>query len=460
MDRVRGSEDQPYIWKVPPGIRDHDKEAYEPKLISIGPLHHGREISLPMDELKLMYLRDLLGRSRKRQISSYIRVIRDIELRARKQYSESLRSLCTDAFVMMLVVDGCFIIECFLKKFFSKRQEATQMASSTVRWRLSHLRRDLMLFENQIPFFVLVALFNECSIPLITGRHHGSITLIEIVLEFLKIKLPRDKYPEAHQVHHLLHLHHLCLDPSLSLDASRSGCPYRRLILNRLEDAAIMISLILLSLPFLLLIRKPPWSWFPNGQAETPRMIPCATELEKAGVRFQKKVFKEGELNCYLKVLFVDGILEIPFLPVNESTGSELRNFIALEQCCPELGNHFTSYAVLMDNIINTEMDVTLLRNHRIIEKRLGSDAQVADMFNKLCKGTYLSYKGHYNEQLYKEVNAYCDVPHHKWRASLMGSYFGNPWSIISLVAGIFLSALVDTKNLLCQFPIPRNPLP
>ncbi|MQL99755.1 hypothetical protein Taro_032480 [Colocasia esculenta] len=98
-------------------------------------------------------------------------------------------------------------------------------------------------------------------------------------------------------------------------------------------------------------------------------MINCATELVDAGVHFKKKdVDKSEVINCFLKVSFAGGLLEIPFLKVESSTSSKLRNLIALEQCCPQVRSYFTSYAILMDNIINTEGDVAILLGSNIIE--------------------------------------------------------------------------------------------
>ncbi|MQM12097.1 hypothetical protein Taro_045010 [Colocasia esculenta] len=82
---------------------------------------------------------------------------------------------------------------------------------------------------------------------------------------------------------------------------------------------------------FLRSALPPAFPKVPKKGSGVHRMIPCATELHKAGVKFRRK---EG-VSSYLKVSFAHAILEMPFLWVQESTSSELRNFIALDQCCP-----------------------------------------------------------------------------------------------------------------------------
>ncbi|MQM06107.1 hypothetical protein Taro_038925 [Colocasia esculenta] len=404
VQEVRGSKELPCIWRVHPSIRETEKEAYEPKLVSIGPLHRDNKILQPMEEIKLMYLDDLLGRSNRNELGNYIRVISNCEQRARMQYAEAV-PLSRDDFVKMLVVDGCFIIEYFAKRVFKKAQETAPL--SGVRWGFSHLRRDLMLLENQIPFFVLAKLSEETDIPFI-GKRQRPLTLMDLALGFLRIKLSAEKRPQADRVLHLLHLHHLCLNPSAGAE-------------------------------------EPTAQHSPHGQVEhqVPRMIPNATELDKAGVKFMKK---DGA-SSHLMVSFLNGLLEIPFLPVEEATSTRLRNFIALEQCCPQVGNYFTSYGVFMDNIVSAESDVALLRKHRVIESKLGSDEEVAKMFNMLCKGTHLNYGTHYNARLFVDVNAYCEVARHRWRASLKSTHLSSPWTIISLLAGIVLLALTIVQT-------------
>ncbi|MQL91212.1 hypothetical protein Taro_023822 [Colocasia esculenta] len=437
------------ICRVPPSIKAAESEAYEPRLVSIGPLHREKESLKPMQELKLAYLRDLLDRSSHNDLGTYVKVTRGCAGQARAQYAEAI-GLSEDGLVEMLVLDGCFIIEYFVKRVF--RQTAETAPLSGVRWGFSHLRRDLMLLENQIPFFVLVKLFSNSKIPF-HGTRQEPLTLMEIALRFLDIKLPMAEQPKPKAVLHLLHLYHLCLNPQLVKEVPlRYSCG--ELVLWPFRKAYDLASLLFFGLLYLVFMRELPPCFVPCKQeSKVPRMINCATELVEAGVHFKKKDVDKSKVNCFLKVSFGGGLLEIPFLKVEESTSSKLRNLIALEQCCPQVGSYITSYAILMDNIINTEGDVAILRGSNIIESKLGSDREVADMFNALCKGTHIKYDDHYNALLFKDVKAYCDFAHHKWRATLVHKYFGNPWTIISLLAGLVLLLLTATQTYFTVFP-------
>lgn len=110
QEPIGGDGTGPSIWRVHPDMRKADEEAYEPKLVSIGPLHRGKARLLPMEQVKLAYLRSLRCRHNKNRLERYVAVIRKCLPRAKAQYSENIE-LSDDEFVEMLVVDGCFVIE-------------------------------------------------------------------------------------------------------------------------------------------------------------------------------------------------------------------------------------------------------------------------------------------------------------------------------------------------------------
>lgn len=92
-----------------------------------------------------------------------------------------------------------------------------------------------------------------------------------------------------------------------------------------------------------------------------------------------------------------------------------------------------------MDSLINTPKDVALLKQADIIEHVLGSDEDVALLFNKLCKGITWDFKNSYPGEVYKEVILHTQKRWPKWRAKLMPDYFSNPWAILSLIAAVVM---------------------
>uniref|UniRef100_J3N8V3 Uncharacterized protein n=1 Tax=Oryza brachyantha TaxID=4533 RepID=J3N8V3_ORYBR len=122
-------------------------------------------------------------------------------------------------------------------------------------------------------------------------------------------------------------------------------------------------------------------------------------------------------------------------------------NLMAFERLHPGAGNDVNSFVWFMDELINTAKDVRLLKSKGIIEHGLGSDKAVADLINKtLTKGAVMDPDSSLHNVV-KEVDAYCKKPWNSWRASLIHTYFSNPWVFISLVAATTLvfTALIQT---------------
>jgi hypothetical protein len=64
----------------------------------------------------------------------------------------------------MLLLDGCFITELF-RKYNSMDLRYVHDPILQLGWMFSSLERDPILFENQIPFFVLTKLFEMTKVP-------------------------------------------------------------------------------------------------------------------------------------------------------------------------------------------------------------------------------------------------------------------------------------------------------
>ncbi|KAM7490198.1 hypothetical protein LguiA_033119 [Lonicera macranthoides] len=65
----------------------------------------------------------------------------------------------SDEFVTMMLVDGCFIIELLLRTYYTDFRDAEHSILLATRL-CNDIYRDLILLENQIPFFVLEGIFN------------------------------------------------------------------------------------------------------------------------------------------------------------------------------------------------------------------------------------------------------------------------------------------------------------
>lgn len=422
-------------------------EAYTPKIVSIGPFHHGKSSKLEsMEEIKLRYL-DKLCKRKNIGLETCFEKIYGIEEQARESYSEDFPS---EGFVQMMVVDGCFIVELLL----SQDQDDQTDPIHCTNWMLPLITDDMLLLENQIPLLVLESLWE------LVGEPHDLLgrSILELYKCFLPDGLNPPKKPEKRDVYHLLDLLHLSLEPS---SIQRSQSCIEKIISFMCPTSCSEYT----SLPS---DEPDKCNSSSDQQSSTksknncwppPITIPSAMELQEAGVEFCRRKLQEAPRmpKSFLDVTFEQGLIKMPLLSIYDYTGPYFRNFIVFEQCFPHVGNHFSNYCMLMDSLVNTSKDVGILKQSKIIEHLLSSDEEVAVLFNKLCNGIswdpWDSDKN-YLKRVYGGVIEYNNRRLPKLRAILVHNYFSNPWASISVSVATFvvILAIIQTVYALLTY--------
>lgn len=399
---------RPTIVRVPACIRANDAAAYEPTLVSLGPYHNGAPGLTAMKDVKWRYMQDLLARSNAQtNLEGCLKAVKAMEDEARSCYSsfDHVLMMTSKEFGEVLLFDACFIIELFLRQWEKADVEEDDPIRG-VAWALPVVREDMLLVENQLPLFVLDKLY-----VLIFGSTIPC-SFVDLALAFYdygKSSKSTEAVGVDESIYHLLHLIHCHLRPAPSSKNQQGS------------------------------VRPLPHLYRRNMVTS----IPSATQLDEAGVKFEVSA-KGAEAGSFLDVKFDKngGVMEIPAVTIYGWTKTVFRNFIAFEQCFPCLGSHFTSYATFMDCIINTKEDVAVLGREKIIEHWLGSDKEVALLFNSLVKGVYNGVLDEDYMDLVNDVNVYFEEPWHEWRAKLVREYFKSPWAMISLAAGVLVFAM------------------
>uniref|UniRef100_A0A0E0F6C3 Uncharacterized protein n=1 Tax=Oryza meridionalis TaxID=40149 RepID=A0A0E0F6C3_9ORYZ len=186
---------------------------------------------------------------------------------------------------------------------------------------------------------------------------------------------------------------------------------------------------------------------------KTLPIMTCATELHEAGIHFQlsdAKGFAGG-------VNFQGGVLSIPQVFLFDDAECVFLILMAFERLHPGAGNEVTAFIIFMDNLIDTAQDVALLRSKGIIQSGFGSDEAVANLINNiLTKGAVMNINSSLRDVI-REVNAHCRKPWNKWRASLIHTYFSNPWVFMSLVAAIILLVATLMRTIYTIMPFYKN---
>ncbi|KAI3898083.1 hypothetical protein MKW92_041877 [Papaver armeniacum] len=414
-----------------------ERSKYRPRAISIGPFHC-RDQSLKANEgLKLQYAHNLLARTAKKrfpqeeelatttgsiQFSSgelgiifkeCVTSIKTKETEVRRCYSEPI-DLNSGEFVKMMVIDGLFIIELFILIGSGKDPFEFNLLLGNL------VTKDLLLLENQLPLVVLECLFDLIALP-----EPGS--LMALIVEFMNSYTMK-------------------LVPGETIDYIRKHPEWCKYAEHLLDVLGLMLHPATIRC----------YAVFSKKEAMSYNKIPSAAELSRAGVRF-KMGSKNERFISFMEIEFSrDGIFQIPPTYIYCGTDTMVRNLIACEQLYSER-YEMTSYAVLMDSLINSAEDVAVLRKAGIFKSFLGCDEDVFNIFNKL--GSEVILKTNSYSDLEEEVNEYYKKRRHIWKATLKREYFNSPWAIISVCAAVLLILLtiISTVFGVLQVVLPKK---
>ncbi|XP_057776340.1 UPF0481 protein At3g47200-like [Salvia miltiorrhiza] len=394
-----GAESECTIYRVHQHLRNVNPNAYEPEVIAIGPYHRNKDHLKMMEDYKLRYFQHLIRRKPSNNVERYAACVGRLEAEARKCYADEPTSMSPSEFIQMLVLDGCFIVELLLKYVVESKREKNDPIFQ-MDWMIISLQRDLMLFENQLPFFVLCELFDLIEAP---GQHS---TLRDLLLLFFHGLYPGEGYRgEAsvapREVKHLLHFIHR--------------------------------------------------SWLPRGtgtggrkkQDKGLQFISSAARLKEANVRF------ESEPQAALfDVRFENGVMIMAPLCVEDRTESFLRNLVAYEQYFGQhQDNYVTDYITFLDCLVDSSKDVEILSRKGIVENWMGEEEAVAKMVNKLGESVAVPWASFIYAEMFENVERHCRKRRNRWMATLRRTYLSSPWLIMSLLVGAVLLLLAFTQT-------------
>ncbi|KAG5242164.1 UPF0481 protein [Salix suchowensis] len=428
------------IYTVPHSLRNMKPLAYTPQLISIGPLHHGDERLKAMEEQKLRYLEVFIEQNemdemRIMDLLSSIHKDEDIHMDEeyiRLCYPHRLEQIESIDLVEMIVLDSVFIIEFFKKltaEFFNDSTADRPRMFFEPRMTFCILE-DLMLLENQLPFFVIEKIFKNFNldrqdIEYIDGN---GITFLDLAaFHFRKLTFTQG----AEYEQQILVMNFTDLLRNFMLKGALKRSNYTESI--KLKYSAIMLRKAGIKFKVsrdncLINIQ------FENGRENRPDPIKLkynAAMLRKAGVKFQKT-----EDKCLFNVHFEKGVLKIPILKVDDSLECLVRNVMAWEQRSKPGEAYISNYFKFMDHLIDKAEDVALLGEEGIIINWLGDDAA---LMNNLSQR---SETASYYSDICQDLNEYSENPWNSRKATLKLVYFSNLWRGTGTVAAAFLLIL------------------
>ncbi|KAM3750296.1 hypothetical protein ACB098_04G026400 [Castanea mollissima] len=356
------SSTQCHIYKVPHYLRKWNEEAYTPQVISIGPFHRKNERLKPMEENKEIILQESRGTE----------------------------------FVKMILVDVSFIIELLFRCSLKGLTTDDPMAGEP---RADVVMLDLLLLENQLPFFVIEKLFN-LAFPSLSNANPS-------------LKRPCCSNIQSIQAH-----------PNMKIE--------------RFTE-------------LLRTYQLPPPEEQPKRNPQLIKHLYSATQLLEAGVKFEV-----GSSICYFYIKF-ERVLKIPSVELNDMTEVVTRNIMTLEQTCSIKNAYFTDYIFFMDLLIYTKKDVDLLCDKKIMVNYLGDNNAATLMINNVNKGLVWATVRDDYINLCKELNKFYENPWHRMKATLKCEYFSTPWRTASTFAAIILLFLTFIQTIFFIIPAVKT---
>ncbi|KAF7831396.1 UPF0481 protein [Senna tora] len=389
------------IYKVPHLIRQGNEEAYTPNLVSIGPLHYGNPRLQNMERHKQLLFKQFID-STETRLEDLIKCVESAVPKVRACYSENI-DLSERELVKLILVDATFIIQLFIM-WDETDYELFKAGSffSTPFFR-TNIFDDLLLLENQLPFFVLQDLFNRAFPPHVC-KDLKLPSFLELTFKSFRFYNMQNVKPNPDtRINHftdLLRIFYLQKDKS---KRSTSTFKYRSNVLSY-----------------------------------------GASELHEAGVKL--KELKGSK--CILELKFSGRDLEIPPILVEGRTETLFRNMIALEQFHYPYESYITHYAMLMDCLINTSKDVDVLVHQQIINNMFADSNDVAKIFNGIGNGiVYGNFNSDYHE-ICTRLNEFFGNPWNNLKATLRNDYCNTPWKTAASIAAIVLLVLTILQTI------------
>ncbi|GJN34751.1 hypothetical protein PR202_gb23446 [Eleusine coracana subsp. coracana] len=318
--------------------------------------------------------------------------------------------------------------------------------NSGVEWCHIFALPDLFLLENQIPFFVVRALYEVLVGPDKENTLTENISYyIEGNLQYLTGAFGTFKKPN--DFCHLLHLFHMHFTPRMVQEECNHLCPQKgENFLDRFGKFFSNISRGCRQDE----LNSSHIKQFDSLQSGKVTRWRRAAQYHEAGIVFKRKEFDGRNSHSLLDVMFRDGVLEIPCLYIDDISGSFLRNLIAFEQTNPHFGNSVTAYIMFMSQLISRPDDVNLLSQRGIIMHHLHSDMVVSILFTRLTKGVVFDFTGDfYLRSICWKMEMYYQNRMNRWVAWLRHNHLSNPWLGLALLAGLLVLVCTIVQTVL-----------
>ncbi|KAI7986142.1 UPF0481 protein [Camellia lanceoleosa] len=430
------------IFKVPLSIKKLETDAFVPHIVSIGPYHWHKKHLMEMETCKSILLDHVLKRAGM-QLTTLKEKMSELVAATRKHYDQPFKNI--KYFVEMMLRDACFIIELFCIEAYGWENyghTSDPYIRLNMKGFMPFVRRDLLMLENQLPLSVLQKMFTVLDWKKITPNE----SIHSLAINFFKQLIPgisrhvknRPPPPPLPPCLHLLDIVHESLKPTPSANNKHWICTHG----NCLISSPI-------SLPCFSMTICVQDSDLERVSSDPPDIVMhSVTSLRSTGIGFKEN--KNCEKFTDIQFDHKNGMLLIPRLHINGSTKSIFLNLMVFEQgysFCSRL--YITSYTIFMDGLVDSAKDAQHLIEKNIIYHELGSEDNVATLFNSFRREIYFKCLPNvcYLYNVSQKLDEHYQQKWRSWIATLKHEYLKDPWKTISLIAAALLILLTITQT-------------
>lgn len=430
--------------RVPPLLRqaENSQHDYDPVVVSLGPYHHGKMELQLVEDFKMTALQMFVNRSGKDAGFLYSQVFHGVTVNdARNCYIKDSTEQYDDAtFAQMMLLDACFLVMCISSEIFG--------SPGLDDLYLEKIFRDMILLENQIPFWLLKLLIclaygkeegeNKLNLFLhvVCFGHYeaGSRTawrndkelphhLLDACWRLPVLESPTDKSttPESRPGNESGCLNHLpnfgkCCNHLLHKYASSVFFHWNRRRINRRRNDNDLST---------------------KGYIHSFR---SAMDLKAKGIHFRPSS-ADSLRGIKFKSGYFHATLEVPVKVVGIHTRIFFLNMTAYEMCAKTSEDRVvTAYIDFMKTLIDGPNDVKELREKRILLTKLGSDEEVANVYKGIKSNGVANFFIFHD--VGKEIEDHYNNKAKTWLAELLYAHFRSPWKVIGLIAAFLLLVL------------------
>ncbi|XP_042755773.1 UPF0481 protein At3g47200 [Lactuca sativa] len=399
-----GNGGLPLIFMVPSVFRDLSPKCFQPRMVSIGPLHKQDKHLNEFEVKKTTYVHRFLyslGTTPDQMLEDCVLKVSSKLKFIKSCYAESTIYNDLDL-TKMMVIDACFIL-------YFIHNHTERYGPFPINMLLTpSITLDLLLLENQIPFFVLKDIFESTIL-----KYNATTSLS-------------------------LYMHKLLISYNILED----NFVRRNVSLDRNHDHILG----------LLHKHFHPVNNIRSGDYTNPKRH-SAMELDRAGVSFMP--YEDDNWALAMKVEYLPRFswfpwfwnkptLRMPKLIVDDRTELFLRNLIIYEQSSL-VPKYVTTYAWAIGMLIETPEDVAKLAKSEVLVT-VSSDQNARNLINNICKEVL--YGDFFYHQQWQELDDYYNSYWPNAIAGLKRTYFSSPWNMIALFAGIVLFVLTVVQTI------------